>query len=64
MGLGAVLALFALCNVYQLPRSIQFHNFVVKLIKRLKKYQSRGIEVLDAPAIPEDKKFRTYDLIH
>ncbi|EJK74180.1 hypothetical protein THAOC_04156, partial [Thalassiosira oceanica] len=42
--------------------SIQFHNFVVKLIKRLKKYQSRGIEVLDAPAIADDKKFRTYDL--
>jgi len=40
--------------------SIQFHNFVVKLIDRLKKYQSRGIDVLDAPAIAEDKEFRSY----
>jgi len=44
--------------------NIQFHNFVVKLIKRLKKYQSRGIEVLDAPAIADDKKFDTYDLLN
>jgi len=44
--------------------SIQFHNFVVKLIDRLEKYQSRGIEVLDAPAVPDDKVFRRLDLIH
>ena len=48
---------------YRLLHSIQFHNFVVKLIGRLKKYQSRGIEVLDAPAVSEDKKLRTFDLI-
>jgi len=35
---------------------------VVKLIGRLKKYQSRGIEVLDAPAVAEDKDFRSYAL--
>mmetsp|Transcript_23335 Transcript_23335/g.53536 ORF Transcript_23335/g.53536 Transcript_23335/m.53536 type:complete len:509 (-) Transcript_23335:213-1739(-) len=44
--------------------SIQFHNFVVKLIDRLEKYQSRGIEVLNAPAIPDDKVFRILDLTH
>mmetsp|Transcript_23334 Transcript_23334/g.53531 ORF Transcript_23334/g.53531 Transcript_23334/m.53531 type:complete len:491 (-) Transcript_23334:213-1685(-) len=44
--------------------SIQFHNFVKKLIDRLKKYQSRGIEVLNAPAIPDDKVFRILDLTH
>mmetsp|Transcript_33699 Transcript_33699/g.76066 ORF Transcript_33699/g.76066 Transcript_33699/m.76066 type:complete len:509 (+) Transcript_33699:80-1606(+) len=43
--------------------SIQFHNFVVKLIDRLEKYQSRGIEVLDAPAIAHDMNLRRYDLI-
>mmetsp|Transcript_33701 Transcript_33701/g.76072 ORF Transcript_33701/g.76072 Transcript_33701/m.76072 type:complete len:491 (+) Transcript_33701:80-1552(+) len=43
--------------------SIQFHNFVKKLIDRLKKYQSRGIEVLDAPAIAHDMNLRRYDLI-
>jgi len=36
---------------------------VVKLIGRLEKYQSRGIEVLDAPAVAEDKKLRAFDLI-
>ncbi|EJK56917.1 hypothetical protein THAOC_23100 [Thalassiosira oceanica] len=36
--------------------NIQFHNFVVKLIDRLKKYQSRGIEVLNAPAVAKDKR--------
>jgi len=35
--------------------SIQFHNFVVKLINRLKKYQ-----VIDAPEIAEDKEFFSY----
>mmetsp|Transcript_33702 Transcript_33702/g.76077 ORF Transcript_33702/g.76077 Transcript_33702/m.76077 type:complete len:496 (+) Transcript_33702:80-1567(+) len=43
--------------------NIQFHNFVVKLIDRLEKYQSRGIEVLDAPAIAHDMNLRRYDLI-
>ena len=48
----------------RLPCSTQFHNFVVKLIDRLEKYQSRGIEVLDAPTVPDDKNFRTYDLTY
>ncbi|KAL7541679.1 hypothetical protein ACHAXR_011125 [Thalassiosira sp. AJA248-18] len=30
---------------------IQFHNFTRKLINRLRKYQQRGIEVVDAPAV-------------
>ena len=33
---------------------IQFHNWVCVLIKRLCKYQKRGIEVVDAPTIAED----------
>ena len=32
---------------------IQFHNWCCKLVKRLRKYQKRGIEVVDAPTIPE-----------
>jgi hypothetical protein len=34
--------------------NIQFHNWVCVLIKRLRKYQKRGIEVVDAPTIAED----------
>jgi hypothetical protein len=33
---------------------IQFHNWVCVLINRLRKYQKRGIEVVDAPTIAED----------
>ena len=33
---------------------IQFHNWVCVLIKRLRKYQKRGIEVVDAPTIAEN----------
>ena len=33
---------------------IQFHNWCCALIKRLRKYQKRGIEVVDAPTIPDD----------
>ena len=32
----------------------QFHNWVCVLIKRLRKYQKRGIEVVDVPTIAED----------
>ena len=37
--------------------SIQFHNWCCKLIDRLRKYQQRGIEVVDAPTIADN--FRT-----
>jgi len=40
--------------------SIQFHNWCCKLIDRLRKYQQRGIEVVDAPTIAEN--FRTDQL--
>ena len=40
--------------------SIQFHNWCCKLIDRLRKYQQRGIEVVDAPTIAEN--FRTNQL--
>ena len=33
---------------------LQFHNWVCVLIERLRKYQKRGIEVVDAPTIAED----------
>mmetsp|Transcript_12899 Transcript_12899/g.23746 ORF Transcript_12899/g.23746 Transcript_12899/m.23746 type:complete len:512 (+) Transcript_12899:157-1692(+) len=34
--------------------SIMFHNWTFKLIKRLHKYQTRGIEVIGAPTIGDD----------
>lgn len=37
---------------------IQFHNWVCVLIERLRKYQKRGIEVVDAPTIAEDFEIR------
>jgi hypothetical protein len=33
--------------------SIQFHNWTLKLINRLRKYQQRGIEVISAPTIDD-----------
>ena len=33
---------------------IQFHNWCCALIQRLRKYQKRGIEVVDAPSISDD----------
>ena len=33
---------------------VLFHNWTVKLINRLRKYQHRGIEVIDAPTIGDD----------
>jgi len=41
---------------------IQFHNWVCALIKRLRKYQSRGIEVVDAPTIAEDFVIESYHI--
>ena len=37
-----------------LSSACMFHNWIRKLILRLKKYQARGIEVIGAPAIGED----------
>lgn len=39
---------------------IQFHNWCCKLINRLRKYQKRGIEVVDAPTIAEDFHIKEY----
>lgn len=54
-------ALFAFRGSFQDPvvqakwgPPIQFHNWCCALIKRLCKYQKRGIEVVDAPTIPDD----------
>ena len=41
--------------------SIQFHNWTVKLIHRLRKYQ--GIEVLGAPMIAEDLAIDRMDML-
>lgn len=38
----------------------QFHNWTRKLIKRLRKYQNRGIEVVGAPVIDPDLKLMEY----
>ena len=37
--------------------NIQFHNWVCVLIERLRKYQKRGIEVVDAPTIAKEIVF-------
>ena len=42
---------------------IQFHNWCCKLVKRLRKYQKRGIEVVDAPTIPEEFSDNEYNLM-
>jgi hypothetical protein len=42
--------------------SIQFHNWICKLHRRLKKYQGRSIEILDAPAIDDSIKIREFSL--
>ena len=38
----------------------QFHNWCCALVKRLRKYQKRGIEVVDAPTIPPSFKTDRY----
>ena len=43
---------------------IQFHNWVCVLIERLRKYQKRGIEVVDAPTIADDFEIRKCQQIH
>ena len=42
---------------------IQFHNWCCALIKRLRKYQKRGIEVMDAPSIADDFTINTFDIM-
>ena len=42
---------------------IQFHNWVCVLIERLRKYQKRGIEVVDAPMIAEDFEIHECDMM-
>ena len=42
---------------------IQFHNWVCVLIERLRKYQKRGIEVVDAPMIAEDFEIYECDMM-
>jgi hypothetical protein len=43
---------------------IQFHNWVCVLIERLRKYQKRGIEIVDAPMIAEDFEIHKCQQIH
>ena len=43
---------------------IQFHNWVCVLIERLRKYQKRGIEGVDAPMIAEDFEIHKCEHIH
>ena len=47
----------------KLAPPIQFHNWCCKLVKRLRKYQKRGIEVVDAPTIPEEFSDNEYSLM-
>jgi len=41
---------------------IQFNNWCCALIKRLQKYQKRGIEVVDAPTIADDFRINRYEI--
>jgi len=42
---------------------IQFHNWCCKLIDRLRKYQQRGIEVVDAPTIADEYRANRYSIM-
>jgi hypothetical protein len=42
---------------------IQFHNWCCKLVLRLRKYQKRGIEVVDAPTIADDFRINMFSLM-
>ena len=42
---------------------IQFHNWCCKLIDRLRKYQQRGIDVVDAPTIADDFRIERYQIM-
>jgi len=56
---------FALYNpMYQakLGPPIQFHNWTKKLVDRLKKYQGRGIEVVEAPTVAEGVRLPHFSL--
>jgi len=43
--------------------STQFHNWTVKLINRLRKYQQRGIEVGGAPTIGDDVQIKEFSFM-
>ena len=43
--------------------SVQFHNWCRKLIERLRKYQKRGIDVVDAPTIADDFQINRYHIM-
>ena len=42
---------------------IQFHNWCCALINRLRKYQKRGIDVVDAPTIADDFRIERYHIM-
>jgi len=42
--------------------SLQFHDWIWKLYRRLKKYQRRGIEVLDALVIDDGTEIREFSM--
>jgi len=42
---------------------VQFHNWCVKLIGRLEKYQKRGIEVVNKPVIPEGFRINKFEIM-
>lgn len=42
---------------------VQFHNWCCALIKRLRKYQKRGIDVVDAPTIADDFRIVRYEIM-
>jgi len=43
--------------------SFQFHNWTLKLINRLRKYQQRGIEVVGAPTIGDDVHIKAFSMM-
>ena len=47
----------------KLAPPIQFHNWCCALIRRLRKYQKRGIDVVDAPMIADDFNTDSYSII-
>jgi hypothetical protein len=54
--------LFAPEAQFKYGASVQFHNWICKLHHRMKKYQARGIEILDAPTIDDSIKIREFSL--
>ncbi len=47
----------------KLAPPIQFHNWCCALIRRLRKYQQRGIDVVDAPTIADNFRIERYDVM-